>query len=93
MENPGRVRYWHVSSSVNRASIERHGLDWRRMHAAGGIAAGADAVPAPEMEAVFLCETLDDVEFFVAFGGHPAVDVWEVDEPDRGSSRGRTGGS
>jgi hypothetical protein len=49
------------------------------MHATGGIAAGADAVPAPELDAVFLCETLDDVEFFVAFGGHPGVDVWEVD--------------
>jgi hypothetical protein len=22
---------WHVSPSVNRASIERHGLDWQRM--------------------------------------------------------------
>ncbi len=35
----------------------------------------------PELEAVFLCESLDDVEFFVGFGQHPLVDVWEVDAP------------
>jgi hypothetical protein len=34
---------------------------------------------APELEAVFMCESLDDVEFFVGFGQHPLVDVWEVD--------------
>jgi hypothetical protein len=33
----------------------------------------------PEMDAVFLCESLQDVEFFVGFGQHPLVDVWEVD--------------
>ena len=32
----------------------------------------------PEMPAVFLCGTWDDVEFFLAFGAHPLVDVWEV---------------
>jgi hypothetical protein len=33
----------------------------------------------PELQAVFLCESLDDVEFFVGFGQHPHVDVWEID--------------
>jgi hypothetical protein len=36
-------------------------------------------VPRAEMDAVFLCESLDDVEFFVGFGLHPSVDVWKVD--------------
>jgi len=46
-----------------------------------GIAAGPGPGPTyrPELEAVFLCESLDDVEFFVGFGQHPLVDVWEVD--------------
>ena len=72
---------WHVTSTVNRSSIERHGLDWARMGATGGIAAGADAPAAyrrPEMPGIFLCGTRDDVEFFLMFGGHPLVDVWEV---------------
>jgi hypothetical protein len=30
------------------------------------------------MPGVFLCETWGDVEFFLGFGGHPLVDVWEV---------------
>ena len=33
---------WHVSPSVNRESIERHGLDWRRMGATGGDRARND---------------------------------------------------
>jgi hypothetical protein len=71
---------WHVSPSVNRESIERHGLDWRRMGATGGIARGTTSKdPRPEMEGVFLCESLASVDFFVGFGSHPAVDVWEVD--------------
>ena len=32
----------------------------------------------PEVAGVFLCGTWDDVEFFLSFGGHPLVDVWEV---------------
>jgi hypothetical protein len=70
-----------VSSSRNRESIAEHGLDWRRMTLTSGIAAGPGPGPPyrPELEAVFLCESLDDVEFFVGFGQHPLVDVWEVD--------------
>ena len=46
-----------------------------------GIAAPPmpDRKPRPEMDAVFLCQSLDDVEFFVGFGSHPSVDVWKVD--------------
>jgi hypothetical protein len=70
-----------VSSSENHASIAEHGLDWRRMGVTGGIAVGLGrgGPYRPELEAVFLCETLDDVEFFVSFGQHPLVDVWVVD--------------
>ena len=51
------------------------------MGVTGGVAAGLgrDGSYRPELEAVFLCETLDDVEFFVGFGRHPLVDVWAVD--------------
>jgi len=74
-------RYWHVSSSLNRDSITEHGLDWNRMTITTGIASAP--VPGrsfgPELDAVFLCESLDDVEFFVGFGQHALVDVWEVD--------------
>ncbi len=46
-----------------------------------GIAANPEyAGPyASELEAVFLCERPHDVEFFISFGQHPLVDVWEVD--------------
>jgi hypothetical protein len=74
---------WHVTSAINRASIDEHGLDWGRMGATGGIAAGGPAPDGhrhvPELPGVFLCGAWDDVEFFLAFGGHPLVDVWEVD--------------
>ncbi len=33
----------------------------------------------PELPVVFLCGSLDEVEFFAGFGTHPLVDVWEVD--------------
>ena len=51
------------------------------MGVTGGIAAGLGrgGPYRPELEVVFLCETLDDVEFFVGFGQHPLVDVWAVD--------------
>lgn len=40
----------HATASVNRASIERWGPDWRHMGAAPGIAGSS----GPELEAVFL---------------------------------------
>ncbi len=76
-----RRRLWHVSSSLNRESIAEHGLDWRRMTITTGVAAspGFSGPYAPELEAVFLCQWPHDVDFFVGFGQHPLVDVWEVD--------------
>jgi hypothetical protein len=74
-----RTICWHVSPSLNRDSIARHGLDWRRMSATSGIASSGQADPRPEAEAVFLCDHLGDVEFFIGFESHPLVDVWEVD--------------
>lgn len=69
---------WHVTSAANRASILEHGLDWRRMGATGGVASGI-VFRGPEMDAVFLCESLHSAEFFVGFGTHPSIDVWQVD--------------
>jgi len=68
---------------VNRDSVAEHGLDWRRM-----ITTGIASVPGPgeagppEEQGIFLCESLDDVEFFVGFGQHQLVDVWQVDTHD-----------
>jgi hypothetical protein len=78
-------RLWHVSSSLNRASIAQHGLDWRWMTMTTGIARapGRDRTFTPELAAVVLCQSLDSVEFFVGFGRHPLVDVWQVDAGGR----------
>jgi hypothetical protein len=70
---PGVGEMFHVTAQANRASIERHGLDWRRMGAARGIAGS----PTPELPAVFLCETFGDVPFFVDMADGP-TDVWAV---------------
>jgi hypothetical protein len=48
-------------------------------HRGDRIGSGPRPPSAPELDAVFLCESLDDVEFFVGFGQHPLVDVREVD--------------
>jgi hypothetical protein len=71
--------YWHVTSSRNRQSILEHGLDWRRMAFAPGIAGS----PVPEQEGCFLSAMEFDVEFFVRMNntGGP-VDVWEVSGVD-----------
>jgi hypothetical protein len=65
----------HVSSSKNRESTERHGLDWNRMGAAPGIAGSL----RPEVDGAFLCCEDGDHRFFVELNntGGP-VDVWEV---------------
>jgi hypothetical protein len=71
------ARMYHVTSSLNRSSIERHGLDFAQMGSATGIA-GSDA---PEVEGCFLCVDPWDVRWFAEVinntGG--SVDVWEVD--------------
>ncbi|HET9728138.1 MAG TPA: hypothetical protein VFR41_01895 [Acidimicrobiia bacterium] len=74
---------FHVTASLNRDSIDRHGLDWRLMGAARGIADGtppgyAGRPPSPEAECVFLCAGDGDVSFFCDMARHPC-DVWAVD--------------
>jgi hypothetical protein len=80
------ARYFHVTSSLNRDSIERNGLDWRLMEAAHGVAGIVDLRPhRAEVEGIYLCEGDFEVDWFaeMAIGqGHPAVDVWEVSLPD-----------
>ena len=73
--------FWHVTSSLNRASILRFGLDWDRMQAARGIAGST----APEQHGCFLCLHEGEVEWFVGMNntGGP-VDVWEVRGVDPG---------
>lgn len=67
------MRHFHVTSSLNRESIRKFGLDWTRMGAAPGIAGST----VPEVEGVFLDEFPD---FFVRMNntGGP-VDVWAID--------------
>jgi len=65
---------FHATASVNRQSIVRHGLDWRRMGAAPGIAGSA----RPELPAVFVCDSRDEIGFFLLMARTPA-DVWAVD--------------
>lgn len=74
------VRYYHVTSSLNRESITQHGLDWTRMALAHGIAGSR----APEQNGCFLCRGEDEVEWFVDMNntGGP-VDVWAVDGVDQ----------
>lgn len=73
--------YFHVSSSLNRASIEEHGLDWRLMGAAPGIAGSTQ----PEQEGCFLADHERTAEFFVRMGtDRGPVDVWLVSDVDPG---------
>jgi hypothetical protein len=69
------TRLYHVTSTRNRESIVRFGLDWRRMSSARGIAGSH----APEQEGCFLCLDEDEVEWFIQMNntGGP-VDVWAV---------------
>lgn len=73
------VRTFHVTSSLNRESITRAGLDWNLMAASPGIAGS----PGPEVAGVFLCRDQFEVDWFVRMNntGGP-VDVWSVDEVD-----------
>lgn len=73
------TRMFHVSSAVNRTSIDRHGLDWSRMSGARGIAGSR----FPEVEGVFLSQDRFTAEFFVRMNntGGP-VDMWTVDDVD-----------
>jgi hypothetical protein len=66
---------YHVSASVNRSSIERHGLDWTRMEAAFGIAGSHE----PEADGIFLARGLWEAYWFAGFGAVSPVDVWKVE--------------
>lgn len=69
-------RLFHVTSSLNRESIQAHGLDWSHMAAARGIAGSS----VPEQAGCFLCLDEFEMEWFVKMnntGG--TVDVWAVE--------------
>lgn len=63
---------FHVSAVANRDSIEQHGLDWRRMGVAPGVAGGH----TPELPGIFLQES-EDAHFIVEMAPF-ATDVWKV---------------
>ncbi|MGV9946983.1 hypothetical protein [Rhodococcus aetherivorans] len=68
------VRY-HVTSTLNRTSIARYGLDWNRMGAARGIAGSL----RPEQPGCFLCASEWERDWFVRMNNTDGpVDVWEV---------------
>jgi hypothetical protein len=71
---PGRGEMLHVSAVENRGSILQHGLDWRRMGAAPGIAGAS----GPEAPAVFLATGVQEADFFVNMASPRPVDVWAV---------------
>jgi hypothetical protein len=73
---------YHVTSSANRDSIHRHGLDWGRMSSEPGIAGS----PTPEQPGVFLAADRFEADFFVQMGHHrlASVDIWEVVLDDDG---------
>jgi hypothetical protein len=54
-------RFFHVTSTKNRSSIQEHGLDWKRMKDAPGIAGSQRS----EREGAFLCEDEREADWFV----------------------------
>ncbi|WP_338887500.1 hypothetical protein [Rhodococcus sovatensis] len=66
---------FHVTSVANRESIQMHGLDYRKMGAARGIAGSRRA----EQKGCFLSSDPGERDWFVRMNntGGP-VDVWEV---------------
>lgn len=71
---------YHVTSTRNRESIRRHGLDWTRMLDQPGIAGS----PVAEGACVFLSRDLDEADFFVTISRshHESVDIWEATLPE-----------
>jgi len=65
---------FHATAAENRQSILRHGLDWRQQI---GTAPGIAGNREPELEAVFLCESHEEIGFFTRMSRLPA-DVWAV---------------
>jgi hypothetical protein len=68
----GSGEMFHVAAASNRDSILEHGLDWRRMRGHG--IAGSQG---PELDAIFLCESVDETEFFLGMARTPS-DIWGV---------------
>jgi hypothetical protein len=68
----GAGEMFHVAAADNRDSILVHGLDWRRMSGHG--IAGSQG---PELDAIFLCESVDETDFFLGMARSPS-DVWGV---------------
>ena len=66
---------FHTSLAVNRASIQEHGLDWRRM-ANRGVAGNL----TPEAEGVYLSRDRWEADWFAEMGGRDghAIDIWQV---------------
>jgi hypothetical protein len=68
---------FHVTETANRESIQRHGLDWRRMGTTRGIA-GSEV---PECEGIFLARDEWETRWFIEMArsrGVKEIDVWEV---------------
>jgi hypothetical protein len=76
---------FHVSASGDRQSIERFGLDWRRM----GEHCGVAGATAPELDAVFLCGE-SETWFFIRMA-RVVCDVWAVDVTGRWLENGPSG--
>jgi hypothetical protein len=68
-------RLFHVSSVLNRESIDLYGLDWTRMGRAPGVAGNR----TPVIEGCFLAQDEADVEFFLGFDANELVDVWAIE--------------
>ena len=79
VDSPDVSRLFHVTSVVNRDSIEAHGLDWSKMRDARGIAGSYH----PEQEGCFVCFDEMDAQWFVRMNntGGP-VDVWAIEGLD-----------
>jgi hypothetical protein len=69
----GEGEWFHATRSVNRESIARHGLDWRRMSAPG--IAGSHR---PEYPGIFLGAMLEDAHWFTGMTRGEPADIWSV---------------
>ena len=67
-------RLFHVTSVLNRESIDSHGLDWNRM----GLAPGIGGNRTPLVEGCFLAQDEEEADFFLGFDANERVDVWLI---------------
>jgi hypothetical protein len=70
-------RWFHATFAENRASIHRHGLDYRRM-SGPGIAGSR----TPEAAGVFLSCDIESARWFARMGRRGPVDIWGADLAD-----------